>query len=233
MQRYREDAGSPTRIDYGFGLVVGLQAFQETSNLAPTFEQVNNDLADAYDERIERRKPLVKARFGLRFANHQIDQTTRMIHGAAQIADGGRKGPITEALFPEGLTPEIRPKGAAQIKPSEELLGRFAKSKLAAVADLGATWVPRLAADLAALRSAAETHKNANDAYVDAFKTELAERAEHARQVDRVMGLVRAAFPRDKARQDLVFPEVERGSGGGDDDLDEAPPVDAAAPAVS
>jgi hypothetical protein len=209
MRRYRNSAGTPTRTDYGIGLVAGLQAFPETAPLAPPFEQLNDDLDQAYNARSSARKPLVAARVGLRFANYRVDQTIRILNGAAQIADGGRRGPVTADLFPEGLTPVIAPKGAGQIKPTEELLGRLTQSKLPGVIALTGEWIPRIEAGLATLVAADTAHQNANKAYLAAFKVEIAFRNEHARQVDRLMGLVRAAFPNDKTTQDIVFPEIE------------------------
>ena len=223
MRRYRNKAGSPTRTDYGIGLVAGLQAFPETAALAPDFEQVNDDLDQAHTVRRAARKPLVKGRAALRFANHRVVQTIRMANRAAQIADGGRRGPVTADLFPEGLTPVIAPKGAGQIKPTEALLGRFARSKLPGVAALGAEWVQRIELGLALLRGAADAHKAANDAYVAAFQTEIGLRNEHARQVDRLMGLVRATFPNDKATQDVIFPELEVGPAAAEEEEDDAP----------
>jgi hypothetical protein len=48
----------------------------------------------------------------------------------------------------------------------------------------------------------------------------VALRDEHFLSVDKLMGLVRAAFPRDRARQDLIFPVVEDDgeSGGSSED---------------
>ena len=213
MKRYRNDAGSPTRIDYGIGLSAGLRAFTETQPLAQPFEQTNDELESAYLNRQARRKPMVVARSKVRFGNYHVDQGIRMLDGAARIADGGRRGPVTTALFPEGLTAVVKPKGAAQIQPTKDLLDRFSKCKLPRAIALHAEWAPRITALLEALKLASEGYDVAKQAYVDAFAEEIAMRAEHARQVDRLMGLVRAEFPRDTARQDVIFPEPARESG--------------------
>ncbi|EYF07908.1 hypothetical protein [Chondromyces apiculatus] len=212
MRRYRNNAGSPVRTDYGIGLQTGLRAFPETTPLATAFEVLNDGLETAHLERQARRKPMVQARARVRFGNYHVDQAIRMTHNAAQNADGGRRGPLTIALFPEGLTEVVAPKGAAQIAPTEELLDRFAKSKLPAMVPLRAEWVPRIETELARLQQAAATYEAARKAYVDAYTEEVAQRAEHARQVDRLMGLVRAEFPRDKAKQDVIFPDLARDS---------------------
>src|SRR5689334_11586623 len=98
MKRYRNDAGTPTRTDFGVGLVAGLQAFPQTSALAPAFEQLNDDLCNAHAARREARKVLIKARVALRLAKYRVDQTIRAIHGALESADGGRTGAATREL---------------------------------------------------------------------------------------------------------------------------------------
>ncbi|AKT40857.1 hypothetical protein [Chondromyces crocatus] len=210
MRRYRNSAGSPIRTDYGIGLQAGLRAFPETSALADPLEVLNDELEVAYLARQALRKPMVHARMGVRFGNYHVDQAIRMTHSAAHIADGGRRGPVTIALFPDGLTPVVVRRGSAQIKPCEELLGRFSKSKLPGVVQLAATWMPRIQTALTSLKASSTSYEGARKAYVDAYAEEFAQRAEHARQVDRLMGLVRAEFPRDKAKQDVIFPDPTR-----------------------
>lgn len=207
MRRYRNSAGSPTRIDYGIGLLAGLRAFPEIAPLAPSFEQTNADLEAALQARQALRNPMVHARARMRFAHYHARQAIRMVENAAQNADGGRRGPLTGALLPDGLKPVVAPKGAALIKPAEDLLDRMTKCKLAQAAAFRAEWTPTLEVPLEALRQASAAYDSAKTAYVNAFAEELSQRAEHARQVDRLMGLVRAAFPRDRAKQDVVFPE--------------------------
>jgi hypothetical protein len=208
MRRYRNDAGTPTRTDFGVGLVAGLQAFPETAALAPAFEKLNENLGNAHAARRAGRKQLVKARVALRFAKYEIAQTIRAIHGAAEIADGGRPGPVTEDLFPGGLAAAIAQRGADQIAPAEELLGRFTRTKLHSVISVAERSCPKLRAGIARLKAAAAAHNVTDQNYVRAFKAEISLRSEHARQIDRLMGLVRAAFPFNKAKQDIIFPEL-------------------------
>lgn len=229
MQNYRTSASTETRLDYGMELVAGLQLFPETEALAPDFEQLNNDLSQAHDSRRALRSPLVKARVVLRFANYTTDQVIRSCAKAAEIADGGRRGPIFNTLFPKGIAPVVAPLGARQVKPTEELIDRMAKSKLAAVGPFAAEWKPKLEAALAKLTDAAAAHKAARDAHDNAFREELAFRDEHRRYVDRLIGQTRAAFAGDRARQDLVFPAVDEG-GPAAAAGEEAAPAEPAAP---
>ncbi|MBI4612560.1 MAG: hypothetical protein HY720_03020 [Planctomycetes bacterium] len=53
-----------------------------------------------------------------------------------------------------------------------------------------------------------KAHTAATDAHHDAFKTEKALRDAHYMTVDKFIGLVRAAFPNDRVKQDVIFPEA-------------------------
>lgn len=207
MRKYRNTAGTEARVSYGIELCAGLQFFPETAGFAPSFESLNNDLNVAYTNRCSLRKPLLEKRAAFRFAHYETDQTIRMIHRAGEIADGGRKrGPIATFLFSDGLGPVVAPHGARQIAPTEKLVEDMKRCKLAGSDALCAEWLPKLEAVLAKFRAAVEAYNVARKAYVNAFQDEIALRAEHHEAIDKLMGLVRAAFPNDRVKQDLVFP---------------------------
>lgn len=229
MRNYRTSAATETRYDYGVELVAGLQSFPETAPLAADFEQLNEELHQAYTARRALRPALMKARVAVRFASFEADTQIRSCSKAAEIVDGGRRGPVFKAAFPGGVGPVVAPVGARQMKPTQALLDRLATSKNPAVGAFGAEWKPKIEPVLAKLGAAAEVHKAARAAYDQAFQEEVALREEHRRYVDRLMGEVRAAFPGDRARQDIVFPQLDE---SGSDDLDEAEaPAEPAEPA--
>jgi hypothetical protein len=222
MRKYRATAATPARLDYGIELVAGLKLFPETAGLAPAFETLNNELDVAHENRRAKRKPLVMARVSVRFANYMVDQTIRSAGKAAEIADGGRRAIIFKAAFPEGVGRVVAPAGKRQIAPTEQLIERITKSKAAGMDAYRAEWLPKLDAALKSLKTAAEAYTAAYTAYVSEFATELALRQAHFVAVDQLMGQVRAAFPGDKAKQDLAFPvmedeeeSVELGANGG------------------
>lgn len=230
MRNYRTSAGTDVRVDYGTELVEGLKLFPETTPLATDIEALTASLEGAATARKALRKPLVKARVALRLANYLADQEIRSCGKAAEIADGGRRGPVFDALFPDGVGPVVAPAGARQIKPTEKLLERLTSSKNAAVIAFAQTWQPKLAAVLAKLQAAADSHEAARKADAAAFVEETALREEHAHTVDKLMGAVRAAFPRDRAKQDLLFPVVEESSGGAEAEPDAPEPPNGGKP---
>lgn len=232
MRGYRTSAGTEIRLDYGLELASGLQLFPETAPLAPDFEAVNTALEAAYNARRAERTPLVKARVALRLGNYEADQTIRSCGKAAEIADGGRRGPVFHALFPDGVGPVVSPAGAQQVKPTEGLLERLEKSKNEAVKTFAQEWAPKLKAALDKLKAAADAHKAALSAHGGKFQEEVALRDQHRQSVDKLMGQVRAAFPGDRIKQDLVFPAVDDDGGAAADDAPGetvAPPAQTAA----
>jgi hypothetical protein len=146
-----------------------------------------------------------------RFAHYRVDQVIRMAFRAAEIADGGRNGQLTTALFADGLGPVVAPYGTRQIKPTEELIDRITRCKLPAAEAYRAEWKPKLEAALAELKTASNEYQAARDAYLDAFRAEVALRTEHSMTVDKLMGQVRgppggssaagSGVPRDRRRR--------------------------------
>ena len=69
-----------------------------------------------------------------------------------------------------------------------------------------AVWLAKLESALDKLETAVTTYESARDAHDQAFQAELALRDAHWEMVDRIMGMVRSAFPLDKDVQDVIFP---------------------------
>ena len=221
MRKYRNNAASEIRVSYGIELCAGLRFFPETAGFAPSFESLNNDLDAAHTTRYSLRKPLLEKRAAFRFAHYETDQTIRMTHRAAEIADGGRKhGPIATFLFPDGLGPVVAPHGARQVPPTEKLVADMKRCKLAGSEAFCAEWLPKVEAVLAKFKAAVDGYDVARKAYLSAFQDEITLRAEHYDAIDKMMGLVRSAFPNDRVKQDLVFPVSH-------DDADSAESIEA------
>jgi hypothetical protein len=222
MKKYRANAASLERVIYGVGLVAGLRGFNETRPLAEPFEALNNELHNAYTSRVARYLPLVKARASLRIAEFQTDMAIRTFARAVEIADGGRKGPLYNHVFPHGLKTVVAPSGRRQLEPTRGLIEHVTKSRHEGIDPVRTEWLPKLETAAAALQDAIGVHGTAQSAYLDAFRSELALREEHEMAVDRLIGKVRAAFPKDHAWQDIVFPPPRRPrSAASDDELDD------------
>ncbi|MDI1478005.1 hypothetical protein [Polyangium sp. y55x31] len=237
MRAYRSNASSPVRVEYGIELVEGLALFPETTSAASDLGTLNDTLAAQHENRRALRVPVLRTRAALRFAEYGVERVIRSALRAAEIEDGGRRGRICAGVFPKGSTPILKPVGKRQVKPLKDLVERLEKSKVAGIDAYRAAWLPKLKDALASFEAAVAKHLAALSAHDDAFKAELALRDAHHDAVDRIMGQVRAAFPRDRALQDVIFPPVDEVDAATTESEDEGaqdplptqplPPVDA------
>jgi len=235
MRSYRSNAASDVRIEYGIELGEGLALFPETASAASEIGTLNGALAIEHDKRRALRIPVLRTRAALRFAEFSVERVVRSALRAAEIEDGGRRARICASLFPKGSNPILKPVGKKQLKPLKDLVERLEKSKVAGIDAYRAVWLPKLKDALASFETAVAAHLAALSVYDDVFKTELALRDAHHDAVDRIMGQVRTAFPRDRALQDVLFPPVDEAdtSTTSEDDAEEPipshplPPTDA------
>ncbi|UQA61650.1 hypothetical protein [Polyangium aurulentum] len=225
MRKYRVNASSVVRVEYGIELLAGLAHFSETAPMVQDFSQLNDKLDAQHEARRALRKPLLEARFHFRFIEHRVDGVIRNAARAAEMADGGRRGVVTTAAFPDGVKIVVAPLGRAQVKQTRDLVDRLVHCVLPAVDAYRAEWLPKLQDALSELEAAAGAYDDARAAYLFAFNAERGLREAHAVAVDRLMGLVRAAFPRERALQDLVFPIVEDAEAELLDEPASAPPA--------
>lgn len=227
MKKYRVDASSAVRHEYGVDLIAGLRMFPETAPLADAFEPQNVELHEADERRRAARVPMLVARAQLRVANHLTDAAVRSLARAAEIADGGRRGPLHSALFPNGLAEIVAPVGARQVAAVEALAKRLANSRTAGIDPLRAEWAPKLDASLATLRTATAAYDSARAVVADAFAKEIALRDAHFVALDSVIGHVRATFPNDRTKQDAIFPQTDYGHASADAATDDEHAADA------
>jgi hypothetical protein len=208
MRKYSSKSASPARVEYGIDLVEGFKSFPETEPLAAGFEALNDELDEAHETRRRLRKPMLKSRANLRIKSYQTDKVIRQCARAAEIADGGRKGPIFAETFPQGLSVVVAPAGRKQLQPTLDLIDRFTRSRKPGIEALRGEWVPRLQSVAEALGTSINRYDADVTAVVNAFKTEVVLRQEHELAIDKLMGEVRALFPGDRTTQNAIFPEL-------------------------
>lgn len=229
MQAYRRQATSEQRLEYGTELGFGLRCFSDTEALGKVIDEQNTALEQAWLEREKVQREGIASRAQLRFADWSWDQLVRMVSRIAQIADGGAPGPISRALFPEGVTAEVAPTGPNQLKSATAFIERFRASKHPGVEKLREEWLPKLAAARDRYEAALEARGAVSARLSQARLAEQAARDDHLLAVDKLMGQVRAAFPKDKARWAVIFPPAPsrakaRGEASGEDSNPEETP---------
>ena len=222
MRNYRSTAATEARVFFGVELVAGLGLFPETTPLAPTFEQLNDQLDGVITSREASQRPVIKARAKVRFASYVMAQTIRSAARAAEIADGGRRG----ALFPKGLTSAVPGGTTRQKTAADALLDRLTKTKVVGSDAFRAEWLPKLTDKRGDLSQALDVLGAARATRQDILSTESALRDQHRVEVERIIGQVRAAFPEDRAKQDVIFPEEERAAKATDPEPTEPEPTE-------
>lgn len=206
MKMYPKNSSSVVRVEFGWLLIALLRAFQVIAEIADAFEKLNDRLEDASSVAWATKKVLKKAMAALQAAEFRVDRAIRSVSRAAESADGGRRGPVHEILFPDGLGAVVHPSGRNQLQPARDLVTRMKSSTHPGVVSFSQEWLAKVEDKVNALASGVAAYNEASDAYEAAFQTELALREEHYRSVDEIGGHVRTAFPGDRAMQNAVFP---------------------------
>ncbi|MBI4615190.1 MAG: hypothetical protein HY720_16365 [Planctomycetes bacterium] len=228
MRKYRINAGSETRIAWGLDSATALTQFEETAGLAAAIRSITEAMIAALASRRALWIPLLVARAILRIADFVADRTIRAFAYAVQTAEGGRRGPLFDSIFPDGLQEVVAPAGARQLPQTVSLLERLKNSVARGAEEVRVEWLPKLESVVARLQGAVADNERASTAFHEAYANERKVREEHAFAVDRLAGQVRAAFPRDRALQDIVFPvprRTKRTAGGEEGDTEETPEV--------
>src|SRR5699024_1798869 len=68
---------------------------------------------------------LIPLRVAVKYMDYVSDKTVRAVLLSAEIADGEKNGKIARAVFPDGVTPIVRPVGQTQCDQMRALEGRL------------------------------------------------------------------------------------------------------------
>ncbi len=210
MRNYHVSASSAARYEYGVELYEGLARFPETAHAATLVHTINEALHAQFQKRVSLVVPVVKARAALRFADYHKDGVMRSAYHAAQVEAGGRNGALVRAIFPDGVRAMARSAEPDQAKSIRDVIERLMSSNLAGIDDYRNTWLPKLRAAHAQLETAMTSYDEATKAHREAFIKECELRDAHFETMDRAMGIVREAFPRDRDMHEVIFPLLQR-----------------------
>ncbi len=209
MKLYPNDAGSELRLRFGARLARGLRRSAATAPLAAGVDAVQKSLEDAFKARQALMAPVEYAADDLRFAELDAERHIRRCHARCRELDGDRAGAITNAVFPNGLTAEVAPKGQEQAKAIDALRTRIEKSNNEKLAAHRAELVAMIDAANKVFRPAYDAWVGAVQARDAAFSVERIRRDEHRRTIDAVFGGIRQAFPDDPAMREAIVPRLQ------------------------
>ncbi|NUN16352.1 MAG: hypothetical protein HUU55_22215 [Myxococcales bacterium] len=206
MRKYPNTAGSDVRIGYGIDLAEGANSFEKTQDLVPEINEKNEQLETAAAETNKLMYPLARARAVVRVESFHSDKILQRMGAAAQVADGGRRGPVFNYVFEDGVSVAVEPHGMQQLPMLQKVTGKLQATNRPDLKTFADQWLPELNARITTFSKAVDALKTLLEQHDALFATEKARRDEHALMIDKMAGIVRSRFPNDRAQQDAVFP---------------------------
>lgn len=172
--------------------------------LAETLHQSAERLKRAEAELRAAEEPLIVARATVKLEDLKADAAVRSVGRRVEDADGRKGGRFFLAVFPEGITPIVKPIGGEQLTTMRSLEARLASSKLPEAASLTELITKARTSYEAALSAREEARRkvttllierdSAKEDFLDVYAAAAAK--------------VKAEFPRDRPLQDVFFDEV-------------------------
>lgn len=208
MRKYGENASSQVRIQYGYELEASLSQEPQLASTASIVRSQTAALESAYEARVKAERAMVQPKVQVRFADWRVDGTVRLVAKTAELADGGKRGPISRGLLPDGMSPLVAPVGTAQLQTTKDFVLRAKACTVPGAEKVCAETLPRVEEAMGQLETAMKARQAAEAVYVSARAAEVAAQQDHELMIEKVMGLVRSTFPKERARWDLIFPSV-------------------------
>lgn len=178
------------------------------SALAETLAQAAERLKSADAAHRAAEEPLIVARAAVKIEDLKADAIVRSVARKVEDADGRKGGRYFAAIFPEGITPIVKPFGDGQLTTMRALESRIAASNVPEAAALAELITKSRAAYEAAISVREEARRKlttllinrdaAQEDFLDIYAAAAAK--------------VKGEFPRDKALQNVFF-DVVRGRG--------------------
>jgi hypothetical protein len=205
------EASSIVRIEFHWSVLAKLERDPETVDLCGPMAEVATELERVYAERLACEKAEVIARSRLDAAEGDLEAVLRVVARRAVVEAPGRgPGTLLGDVLPDGVEKAIRPRRKEQVQVASEALGRLDRCTLPGADALRAACRTLLAARVDDLGAMLRAHVKAVTALEEVMHVELRVRSEHAREVDRLAGALRARFPRDRRRQESFWPKTPR-----------------------
>lgn len=181
-----------------------LARFPEHKRLVTRAEKAEKQLEEQQKKYEAAVRALIQPRAAVKVIDFFTDRYVNVIHLAAKVADGGRDGATTRALFPDGKAAIVEPIGASEITEVthletrlEALGGPLSAEHLAPLRKLRKEYEEAVAARLTAMKEAGaqrELRNAARRVFVEAYVAN--------------QGAIKEAYPNDRRMQDLFFDDL-------------------------
>lgn len=207
MRKYRSNASSRERILYADESIAALEGNSKTVDLAGVFAAVNEKLLASMRAREEAERPVARKRAVLkRMDVDQVDPEIRLLGNDLEGAEEGRRGPLFDAVFPNGTSAVTVYSAGPQVEALGALVERLRNCHLSGIEPHQDKWIVRLEAAKTNLAGAVADYAASTAERDRLFGIEKAARDEHEFVLDKIMGEVRSRFAKDRRSQDSFFP---------------------------
>jgi len=217
MQIPAPKVASGQLIVLGTSHLAALAQIAETAALAPPFKVHQDALVLAKRAREDAELALVSPRVAARFAEYALEEVIRGIAGRAHALDGNMvSGSVFNGVCPNGLEPEVSPRGVAQKESALRLQNRLDTQP--AAAKLRPEFSDKLKAATADLAAKLDARKAAGEALGRTIAGDLGARESWVAAYDANAGSIRTLFPRNRRKQDLFFDDFRTSADAADDE---------------
>jgi hypothetical protein len=209
MQNYRDNAAPIVRVTYGDELVARAQALYPANTFAAALAQLDDEMFEQVIAILRSQRKAGQERGKVGVAEFLLEQEVRRTLTRCEDQDGGRGGYVAGLVFPDGLKDEVQPQGQGQADATAELLTRMRNTRDERAQAVVQTSLPAVEQGLTQLQDALRARDAADAETAGLYDAVQGLGQQHRTQVDAAIGLVRAAFPGDRRKQDAIFPESE------------------------
>ncbi|MGI5864828.1 MAG: hypothetical protein ACOX6T_22650 [Myxococcales bacterium] len=208
-KKLHKTASTKSFLRQGEETVIRLGLFPESAPLAEPVRVSTAALQAATDKLAACEQALIPSRVKGSVADDRWDTTVRGFARMTEVAVGGTKTPAYRDLFPKGFAMLITPSGEPQRTGAKEFLVHLDSCSASVPKAVFEEWRPKLQAAFEELGAALDERKTAESALAVARAELQAARRDFSRTIDKTIAEVRALFPEDRRRQDLIFPSID------------------------
>ncbi|MGI5861836.1 MAG: hypothetical protein ACOX6T_07220 [Myxococcales bacterium] len=217
-KKLAKTASTESHLQQGEKQVIRLQLDEKAAPLAAPLATATATLRAAWEKRLAAERALVPFEVKSAHADHAWDMAVRGTAKTLEVQAGGTKTPAYREVFPKGFGVLVTPSGDAQLLAAGQFISHFSACTSPEAKKVAEEYLPKLQTARDGLRTELAARKQAEGALFAARAEELAAKRDYSRTIDKTIAEIRALYPEDRRRQDLLFPSIGRSTEDNDDE---------------
>ncbi len=217
-KKLHKNASTESHLHQGEKQIIRLQLDENAAPLAGPIATSTATLRTAYEKRLAAERALVPFEVRSAHADHAWDMALRGTAKTLEVRAGGSKTPAYREVFPKGFGVLVTPSGDAQLVTADQFIAHFGACTSPEARTVAEEYLPKLQTAREVLRTELAARKQAEGVVFAARAEELAAKRDYSRTIDKTIAEIRALYPEDRRRQDLLFPSIDAARGDRDDE---------------